>query len=257
MPISHVAVKFLSIEVRSGVAYYTISVTDLQTKETWIFQSRYSRMRIVHDCLQTIAQEDVPIFPPKRCCFNTETAFVSQRQKALENYFNIVLKNNDLAELAPLKQFLYGEKSTTPNRTKKTVTIHKDDSEERDYNNIYLGPKKSLGLKNAVDNFAYKFIDLALNLTPPEEDDVKRKKSAVLGHKWPKLTSKMMIENRLPKGNEQNLIYIKKETFIRKNEEFYHCMEGIMKKMRMKHIELKDYFEPETLVHLIVIEKIE
>ena len=248
MPPIQVAVKFLNIEIRSGVAYYNISVTDLHTKNTWIFESRYSRMRIVHDSLQRIAKDDVPIFPPKRCCFNTETAFVSQRQKALENYFNIVLKNSDLSELPPLKNFLYSESS----KNKKVVNLNKPSgakSEEHDFNSIFLGPKKSLGLKNAVDSFAFRFIDLTLNLTPPEEDDIRRKKSLVMSHKWPKITSKLLQD--LPKGNEQNLINVKNESFPRKNEELYICMEKVMGKIKQKSMTINDFFQPEVVVQVI------
>lgn len=250
---TQVAVKFLSIEIKSGVAYYTISVTDLNTKETWLFQSRYSRMRQVHDSIASFSKEDVPIFPPKRCCFNTETAFVSQRQKALENYFNIVLKNADLSELNPLKSFLYGEKSSlSQNKQKKSLTFQKGTAEDRDYNNIYLGPKKSLGLKNAVDSFAFRFVDLALNLTPPEEDEIRRKRTAVQIHKWPKIIGKLFDD--LPKGNEQNLIFLKKESLIRTNEEFIICIEKAMRGISYRSLEIKDLFEPEILVHRMINE---
>ena len=254
MPPTQVAVKFLNIEIKSGVAFYTISVTDLHTKETWLFQSRYSRMRQVHDSLSILAKDEVPIFPPKRCCFNTEPAFVSQRQKALENYFNIVLKNGDLVELAPLKQFLYSEKSM-PKGKKPPVAMSKGFSDDRDYNNIYLGPKKSLGLKNAVDSFAFRFIDLGLNLTPPEEDDIRRKRAAVMAFKWPKVVSKMLLENQLPKGNEQNLIFLKKGSLVRRNEEFYAKMEKAMRNLCFRTLELEDFFKPNDIVHEIVVEK--
>lgn len=198
-----------------------------------------------------MAHEEVPIFPPKRCCFNTEPAFVSQRQKALENYFNIVLKNADLAELAPLKSFLYGEKSITKGPKFVAPSIEMN---ERDYNNIYLGPTKSLGLKNAVDSFAFRFIDLGLNLTPPEEDDIRKKKAAVMAFKWPKVSSKILQETHLPKGNEQNLIFLKKESFTRRNEEFYQKMERVMRNLCLRNLEIGDFFKPNDVVHKIIVE---
>lgn len=251
---SQLAVKFLNIEIKSGVAFYTISVTDLHSKETWLFQSRYSRMRQIHDSLSKLAIEEVPIFPPKRCCFNTEPAFVSQRQKALENYFNIVLKNAELSELGPLKQFLFGEKAMNMNKGKKAVVVHKGVGDDRDFNNIYLGPKKSLGLKNAVDSFAFRFIDLGMNLTPPEEDDIRRKKAAVMALKWPKLTSKMMQETKFPAGSEQNLIFLKKESFVRRNYEFVEKINKTMRVLCYRNLELEDLFKPCEVVHRIIVE---
>lgn len=255
MPVTHLAVKFLSIEIKAGVAYYTISVTDLTTKETWIFQSRYSRMRQVHDSLNKIAKDSVPIFPPKRCCFNTEAAFVSQRQKALENYFNIVLKNGELAELQPLKYFLYLEKEAFSSKSSKEGKkgfgfLRNTATEERDFNNIYLGPKKSLGLKNAVDSFSFRFIDLALTLAPPEEEDIHRKKLAVMAHKWPKVSSVFFEEcQQLPKGNEQNLIYLKEESFVKRSEEEIYHFEKIMRKIKEKSFEEFDLLPPTVLIY--------
>lgn len=258
MPItSHLAVKFLSIEVKGGVAYYTISVTDLATKETWIFQSRYSRMREVHDSLNGIAKDSVPIFPPKRCCFNTEAAFVSQRQKALENYFNIVLKNAQLAELVPLRHFLYGEKEAFSHKSskegKKALGFLKGTNfEERESSsNVYLGPKKSLGLKNAVDSFAFRFIDLAMTITPPEEEDVQKKKSLVMAHRWPKISSLFFDENQMPKGNEQNLIFVKEESYFKRNEEQVYEVEKTMRKIMELAMESKEFLHPSVLVYEI------
>ena len=76
-------------------------------------------------------QNDVPYSDVKQ-----KQLFVSHRQILLEN-----MKNADLAELQPLKHFLY-EKAKEKNAINKTTGIIAD---EHDFNNLFLGPKKSLG----------------------------------------------------------------------------------------------------------------
>lgn len=243
MSSTQIALKFLNYDSKSNIIFYTISVTDIHTKETWIFQSRYSEMFSLHQQLSLNSRSNLPRFPPKRCCYNTEPAFVSQRQKALENYFNTLLKNHSLNSLPDLKNFFYGMKSQSSNVSSASKRP------KNEYNSIYLGPKKSLGLKNAVDTISVRFIDLTLNLNPPEEEDIIRKKGFVNSFKWPPLKSDFFHHYHLPKGNERNLIDIGKITLGRSDEEIISSMEKAISKITQKSYAISNIFEPPILVH--------
>jgi hypothetical protein len=50
--------------------------------------------------------ENIPEFPAKKWLGNTDKSFISSRKKALENYFNTILKFHDIDTLKPLYNFL-------------------------------------------------------------------------------------------------------------------------------------------------------
>ncbi len=114
-------IKFLDYKVQGGVTYYSISVTNLTTSESWIFESRYRNMLDVHNQIALNYQIKLPTFPPKKWPGNLDPNFVSQRQKALENYLNTVLKTINIDDIDILKKWLY----STKNNDKKPIPVVK------------------------------------------------------------------------------------------------------------------------------------
>jgi hypothetical protein len=104
-------VKFLKHEIESGGSvYYTISVTDISTRETWLLRERYSTLRDVHAKLESQVDGSLPSFPSRKFFGNTDKSFILKRQKELETYFNILLKHKNLDEIPAIKYFLYDRK---------------------------------------------------------------------------------------------------------------------------------------------------
>ena len=99
-------IRFMNHEIKQGTVYYTISVSDLTTKESWLTTTRYSTLRDIHKNIKEIYRGSLPDFPPKKIFGNTDETFISTRKKYLENYLMTILKNVNLNQVPPLKDFL-------------------------------------------------------------------------------------------------------------------------------------------------------
>jgi hypothetical protein len=53
---------------------------------------------------------NTPKFPKKKWIGNRDSGFISQRQKELQHYFNMVVTYMDIEQCKPLKNFLFSRK---------------------------------------------------------------------------------------------------------------------------------------------------
>lgn len=196
------AVKFLSFSIDSSVVIYTISITDFSSKETFLIQSRYSLLLDMHRHLLNY-KFPLPLFPPKKCCFNKETSFLSQRQKALENYFNTLLKNANPLIIKDLRIFFLSLRSACSLPSLPSIYPNKTPAHKI----ICDLPIKSLFFKGIVDSAIQKFVDINSNsnLCAPDEDEIKKKKELIAKNsdKFLVKSSKMLGELKLPKIKDE------------------------------------------------------
>lgn len=190
------AVKFLSFSLDSSVVIYTVSITDFSSKETFLIQSRYSLLLDLHQHLLNY-KFPLPLFPPKKCCFHKEPSFLSQRQKALENYFNTLLKNANPLIINDLKIFFLSLRSSCS--LPPLPSISPSNSPSRKLASEL--PIKSLFFKGIIDAAIQKFVDMNPNLCAPDEDEINKKKEEILKNrdKFIVQSSKMLGELKLPK----------------------------------------------------------
>ena len=199
-------VKFLTNEIKDSICVYQISVTDINSKETWIFKDRYRNLREIHLKISSTFNSDLPIFPPKKWPGNLEASFISQRQKHLENYFNLILTNKKIAEFPTLRDYLFQSKKNFDNN---------NNNEEKNEKKIEVNLnqfKKKIGNLKIIEELNKRFLDLSLVMNSPDEDEIIRKKKI-----YRKINFVGKIENKkenLPFGNERNLIHIYQNSFI-------------------------------------------
>lgn len=100
-------VKFLEFDVRQEATFYKVLVSDTMNHVSWSLEPwRYSTLFRIDKQIRNEYNGLLPDFPPKKWFGNKNVKFVTQRQKALENYLNIILKNVDLEKTKTLKAFL-------------------------------------------------------------------------------------------------------------------------------------------------------
>lgn len=235
-------IKFLDYKAQSGITYYSISVTNLTTSESWIFESRYRNMLDIHNLISNSLQIKLPTFPPKKWPGNMNPDFISQRQKSLENYFNNLLKVVSLENLPILKNFLYQSykkkeekavfKAANPISEPKYKQNQRQDEEKNNqdgYNQNFLKPT----FEKIVESV--KFVDLNTNLSSPEEEEVKEKKenysSVILNLKLklPKKAGLPEVKSLVPMDeiNKQNTL-VKNAALI---YAINNCMESLVEQL--------------------------
>lgn len=166
-------VKFLQPITENSTTFYNISITTSLTKESWLLKERYSRIRQIHEQIAKTYKVQLPVFPPKKWPGNLDPNFVSQRQKALENYLNTVLKTINLDDIDILKKWLY----STKNNDKKPIPVVKPKivppiNSENQIPNPVSYPKQNYDQIVGL----IKFVDMSSNLNPPEDEDIKAKR---------------------------------------------------------------------------------
>ncbi len=195
-----ISLKFIGFNKDGDHVEYKIIVKD-SNNDTWQLTERYSGLRnIYRDLREVLSPEELPDFPPKKLFGSMSESFITQRQKALENFFNNLLKKFRYDQLTPLKTLLESK------RPKKDVASSKDQEKEEAAAKLKKNEKEKLmNLEKVISNFKNEFLDLNDTLNPPEEEEIKKKKS--------KYNFKLDIgpDNvvyNLPSGTESNLISI-------------------------------------------------
>jgi len=185
---SKITMKFADNFPVDGHIEYRILVRDSKKNESWTVTSRYSELRKVHVKLRELFPSNLPNFPQKKILGNMDPSFISQRQKALEIYFSLVLANQTWANSKPMKDLLYAK--TT--HTKSIVNNQKEESKSALARSPDISSKEStlsksaapriekpspyhIALEKNLEQISNKFFDLQLTLNPPDEDEVKKR----------------------------------------------------------------------------------
>lgn len=209
---SKLTMKFADNFVVDGHIEYRILVRDSKKNESWTITSRYSELRKVHVKLRELFPNNLPNFPQKKILGNMDPSFISQRQKALEIYFGLILQNQTWANSKPMKDLLFtktthtksivssskeeGKSNKSAETSSKESTPAKNDMPKTEKQNPY-----HIALEKTLEQISNKFFDLQLNLNPPEEEEVKKK-----GHAYSKISEMGSVKTsheyfKLPPGN--------------------------------------------------------
>jgi hypothetical protein len=169
------AVKFLKTELIEKIVYYQILINDLNSRASWITTARYSFLLSLHKKIRKEYEGPLPEFPPKKCCGNTNPEFISLRQKALENYLNIILKIINVDLLPSLKEFLMNSKQDSrPSVRKETdCRIGSEDDTENRGGFVYFSRNEKFS--KFLETISNRFIDLGADLNLPFEEDPSKK----------------------------------------------------------------------------------
>jgi len=176
-----------------------------------------------------------------------ESSFISQRQKALENYFNNLLANEQIRDLEPITTFIYksprpasktsgsvvkADGSSKP-KTDKSSQIENISGNGKGDTKMNAQISNTIELNKVIDNINKRFFDLSYTLSPPEEEELKKKKL-----QYEKIKVEVVGANsgtNLPVGKEENLITVKDETVVMQNPELIKllqdCAAGICDEM--------------------------
>eukprot|EP00331_Platyophrya_macrostoma_P025567 CAMPEP_0176437108 /NCGR_PEP_ID=MMETSP0127-20121128/18408_1 /TAXON_ID=938130 /ORGANISM="Platyophrya macrostoma, Strain WH" /LENGTH=272 /DNA_ID=CAMNT_0017820637 /DNA_START=51 /DNA_END=869 /DNA_ORIENTATION=- len=184
---SKLTIKFADNFIVDGHTEYRILVRDSKKNESWTVTSRYRDLRSIHARLRENFPNSLPNFPSKKFLGNMEPSFISQRQKALEIYFSLILQNQTWANAKPVKDLLLSK-----THTKSIVSANREREETKttkptepaatsngvmktDTNRTEKANPSHVALEKTLEQISNKFFDLQLNLNPPDDEEVKKK----------------------------------------------------------------------------------
>lgn len=217
-----ISLKFIGFEKDGDHVEYKIIVKD-SNNETWQLTERYSGLRQMYRELRDIlSAENLPDFPPKKYFGTMSDSFITQRQKALENFFNNLLKKHRYDELVPLKELIESKKPEPqkPDQQKTTNT--------KGANNV---PNKDqlINLEKIIGNFKNEFFDLNDTFNPPEEEEIRKKKNK---YNFKLEIGPATISYQLPTGSESNLISIQDKTLPSIDTAIAPLMESVLNEIK-------------------------
>jgi len=215
---SKLTMKFADNFLVDGHIEYRILVRDSKKNESWTITSRYSELRKVHVKLRELFPNNLPNFPQKKILGNMEPSFISQRQKALEIYFSLILQSQAWANSKPLKELLLNKtthtKSVVSNTKEESKTAKNTDSSSKETtpSKSHETPKTEkpspyhVALEKNLEQISNKFFDLQLNLNPPDDEEVKKR-----GHNYQKINDFDGVKTsheyfKLPTGKSEHVI---------------------------------------------------
>ena len=209
-----VTMRIIDYEITGDHVDFKLVVKD-ETDTTYQILARYSRLREIHEALQKkLNKSQIPDFPPKTFLKNNTPAFLTQRQKGLENYFNVLLRKFPIEELAPLREFYKTGKIIGTGQPQKSETSKpKNEAETKTIQDKI--PEKINNAENLdkiVDNYSGQFYDLKDTPAFPDEDFIKKKKK--------QYQTNVRIETgtfdvfKVPGGRESNLITVQDESLV-------------------------------------------
>ena len=220
---NNLKVKFLSNDIIEGICYYQISITDIISRETWIIKDRYKNLRNIHKKLKSSFNSPLPDFPRKKWPGNLEPSFISQRQKHLENYLNLILSDKTISNFPNLTAYLFKERKSDESKINEKSELTKNN-----FKNSFKLNKFNNGGFKIIDELNKKFLDLTVVLNLPEEDEIKKKKNL---YEKININIKENKKSNLPTGNERNLIHIYQESLVNSNKDnlilFDNCIRKI------------------------------
>jgi hypothetical protein len=231
---NRITMKFADYQVEGHVEYRII-IKDANN-ETWQVNARYRRLREIHDELkEEFKTEQLPEFPPKKLFGNLDPTFISQRLKALENYFNTLLRKYTLDQLGPVKKFIQEERKSPKADETNTGGDRSDNTNITNANpnpNIQSGRPtqtqdnkhtQDVAIDRIIENYKNNFFDLNDTFNPPDEEEIRKKSH--LYQKYVKLDVGIVTSTyKLPTGNESNLIAVQDDTLLAQVPEITHIL---------------------------------
>lgn len=203
-----VSLKFIGFEKTGDHVDYKILVKD-SNNDTWQLFARYSTLRQIYRELREIFSADkLPDFPPKKYFGAFSETFITQRQKALENFCNNLLKKYRYEELTPLKNYIDENKQNLKKNDRPEPQPVRPDPQPVRADPQPISPIKK-NLEKIVGTLKNEFFDLNDTFNPPDEEEV-RKKKGMYNFKLEVALPKNAYE--LPSGTEANLILIQDKT---------------------------------------------
>lgn len=212
-----ISLKFIGFDKDGDHVEYKIIVKD-SNNETWQLTERYSGLRQIYRELRDIlSAENLPDFPPKKYFGKMSDSFITQRQKALENFFNNLLKKHKYDDLIPLKTLVESKKPEAP----------RPDTNPTQKQGPNVGQNKDhlINLEKIIGNFKNEFFDLNDTFNPPEEEEIRKKKNK---YNFKLDIGPAVVSYQLPTGNESNLISIQDKTLPSIDTSIAPLMESVL-----------------------------
>jgi len=212
-----ITIKFADYEIQGDHVDYKILVKE-SNNQTWQVNARYSRLREVHkDLKKKFGSNQLPEFPPKTLFKNLNTSFISQRQKALENYFSVLLRKYNLDDLEPLKllikegkKVVNNKESIVGNKAEPTNLKTEPQREQVTVNN----QANSHIIDKIIEKYSAQLFDLKDMPTFPDPEDIRTK---IKQYQQFSRSYNFNISWNIPAGSEANLISIQDETLLTQN----------------------------------------
>lgn len=201
-------VAITNYEIKNGHVEYFMRITDEESIDEFNVCDRYKTMREYWKSMTSKHGKAVPSkFPPKKFFGNREPGFIKQRMKDLEEYFNTLLSDPNLAESPITQRYLASRK----------VKVNKQVPPKVYYEELKAPVKSRSGspgsaqtvsyakLKQVVDGIVKSYIDIGLGEEPPNFDDAKKKTAEYASalaatSNPPESLSRLLL---LPKGKKQ------------------------------------------------------
>ena len=253
-----ISIKFIDYSISGGYVDYTILIKD-SNNDSWKIKSRYSQLRLLHKKLKLAYAQSigVPEFPPKKFYGNTDPTFISQRQKALENYFNNLLANEMLRDSSILKAFIFD----VP-RVSNGSVIRKDDTgykqkqpvDSSSNGQIKFDKDKSPPLTNTqglhliIESINKKLFDLSYSLNPPDEQESKIKKGQ---YEKLKIQINDISNSSLPAGKGDNLFVAKDETLVVQNPSLIKILFETTSSIKDNMNSITDQLKSKEIIHFL------
>jgi len=225
-----ISLKFISYEKDGDHVEYKIIAKD-SNNETWQLLARYSTLRgIYRDLREKFTAEGLPDFPPKKYFGTMSENFITQRQKALENFFNNLLKKHRYDEMEPLKNWIESTRQSLKKETKQDNQKGLNSDQTRQDNHDKKAEKdKLINLEKVIGNFKNEFFDLNDTFNPPDEDELRKKKNKY-NFKVDFGPTKNLYE--LPVGFDKNLVSIQDKTLPSTNPSIALLLENTLQNLR-------------------------
>jgi len=243
--------KFIGYENTGNHIIYNIGVKD-SSNQTYQLQARYKTLREIYSQLkETIDASEMPDFPPKRLFGNMNVEFVSQRQKALENFFNNLLQKHSIDKLSPLKDFLKNPNPVSrPTTSTSPMTRARPESLSKNGANNRPSAASKLPFK-IIEQYKGMFFDLGDKFAPPEMDDpeVRRKRNEYrdkIKLNWGVNNG----ENKLPVGNQNNLVNIRDDTLVSQNPGLFDIINSTLDTIKSEVENIKLPHVDQVIVNL-------
>jgi len=235
-------VSFTRYEVKNEHVEYIVKVINTTGNEEFSILDRYKTMRGYWEDMTSKHGEAVPSkFPPKKFFGNKDPKFIKQRMKELEEYFNALLSDPNLAE-SPITQRYFLKK-----KLKDTNEIPLPPEESKtspNSNSIFPQIISDKMLKHIVDRITKSYIDIGFGEESPPFEDANKKTleySSVLTNQINSIeyASRLLA---LPKAKEQSkelsLELINNENIL--SEWLNNKMGDIMRIIEEQGIEIYD-----------------
>lgn len=202
-------VKFSHYEIKQEHVEYIMKVQDIESKEEFTIRDRYKAMREYWKAMTSKHGKAVSSkFPAKKFFGNKDPEFIKRRMQDLEDYFNVLLGDPNLAE-SPITQRYFSNKRIKEKKKAPLLTQQEElkvpikNKDTKTTAQIISDEK----FKHIVDSITKSYIDIGFGEEPPPFEEAKKKTLEYSSALSNNINSKEYVSRLvlLPKGENNGL----------------------------------------------------